>query len=116
MTKGKRLALRLALYLSSIDIPLTLSASSYKQWAETLQAQYDALDAEQRELAETIGRRLIKESTSITKAASVLPTPVFIQTRQALRLSSHERAHEKSNSNSSPGGAQRSRLLVLPVG
>ena len=81
MTKGKRLARRLALYLSSIDIPLALSARSYKQWAATLQAQYDALDAGQRKLARTTGRRLIKEATSITKAASVLPTPVFIQTQ-----------------------------------
>jgi hypothetical protein len=76
MTKGKRRASRLALYLSSIGIPPVPLASSYKQWATDLEAQYNALEVEQRKLARQTGRRLIKEARSIAIAAAALANPV----------------------------------------
>jgi hypothetical protein len=82
MTKGKRRASRLALYLSSIGIPPVLSASSYKQWATELQAQYEALEVGQRKLARKTGRRLIKKARSIAIATAALTKPV-IQATQA---------------------------------
>jgi hypothetical protein len=81
MTKGKRKARRLALYLSSIEISLVPSANSYKQWAADLQAQYNALEAGQRTLARQTGRRLIKGAGSIAKAVASLPNPVVLQTQ-----------------------------------
>jgi hypothetical protein len=81
MTKGKRKARRLALYLSSIEISLVSSANSYKQWAADLQTQYNALEAGQRKLARQTGRRLIKEAGSIAKAVASLPNPVVLQTQ-----------------------------------
>ena len=76
MTKGKRRASRLALYLSSIGIPPVPLASGYKQWATDLEAQYNALEVEQRKLARQTGRRLIKEARSIAIAAAALTNPV----------------------------------------
>jgi hypothetical protein len=79
MTKGKRRARRLALYLRSIGIPPVPSAGSYKQWAAALQVQYNALEVGQRKLARQTGRRLLKESGSIAIAVAFLTNPVALQ-------------------------------------
>jgi hypothetical protein len=79
MTKGKRRARRLALYLSSIGIQPVPSAGGCKQWAAGLQAQYNALEVGQRKLARQTGRRLLKESGSIAMAAAFLTNPVALQ-------------------------------------
>jgi hypothetical protein len=79
MKKGQRRARRLALYLSSIGISPVSSASSYKQWATDLQAQYNALEVAQRKLARQTGRRLLKESGSIAIAVASLTNPVALQ-------------------------------------
>jgi hypothetical protein len=76
LTKGKRKAQRLALYLNSIGIPLVPFASSYTQWAAALQTQYNALDPERRKLARRTGRHLIKQAGSIANAVAVLPSPI----------------------------------------
>ena len=81
MTKSKRKAQRLALYLSSIGMTPIPSASSYKQWATDLQAQYNALEVEQRKLARKTGRRLIKEARSIAIAVAALTNPVVQETQ-----------------------------------
>ncbi len=81
MTKGKRRASRLALYLSSIGIRPVLSARSYKQLATDLQAQYEALEVGQRKLARKTGRRLIKEARSIAIAVATLTNPVVQETQ-----------------------------------
>jgi hypothetical protein len=83
MTKGKRRARRLALYLSSIGIQPVLSASSYKQWAADLQTQYNTLEVGLRKLARRSGRCLVRESGSVELATASLPTPIFIQTQAA---------------------------------
>lgn len=79
MTKAKRKAQRLALYLNSIGIPHVPSASSYRQWAAVLQTQYNALDPERRELARRAGRHLIKQAGSIANALAALPSPIALQ-------------------------------------
>ena len=76
MTKGKRKAQRLALYLTSIGIPLVPFASSYRQWSAVLEAQYNALDPERRKLARRAGRHLIKQAGSIANAQTALPIPI----------------------------------------
>jgi hypothetical protein len=79
MTKDKRRARRLALYLSSIGIPTVPPANSYKQSAAALQAQYNALEIGQRKLARHTGRRILKESGSIAVAVASLTNPVALQ-------------------------------------
>jgi hypothetical protein len=79
VTKGKRKAQRLALYLNSIGIPLVPSASSYRRWAAVLQTKYNALDPERRKLARRAGRHLIEQAGSIANALIALPNPIVLQ-------------------------------------
>jgi hypothetical protein len=79
VTKGKRKAQRLALYLNSIGIPLIPSVSSYRRWAAVLQTQYNALDPERRKLARRTGRHLIKQAGSIANALAALASPIALQ-------------------------------------
>jgi len=87
MTKGKRRARRLALYLGSIGISLVPPTSSYKQWAVDLQNQYNALGVEQRKLARRNGRRLVKKMGSAQLATAFLPPPIFLLPQTARSLS-----------------------------
>jgi hypothetical protein len=77
MTKEKKLARRLALYLNSIGVPTQALVSSYAQWAAILKTQYDALEIDQRKLARKTGRTLIRRAGSIELATAFLPVPVF---------------------------------------
>lgn len=85
MTPGKLRALRLALYLCSIHILPVEPHFSYKKWFLDLQTQYNHLEPEQRRLARTEGRRLVREYGSVQLAAASIPIPLlqkpaFVQT------------------------------------
>jgi hypothetical protein len=77
MTKGKKQARRLALYLNSIGVPTLALVSSYAQWVAILETQYEALEMDQRKLARKTGRMLIRRSGSIELATASLPVPAF---------------------------------------
>jgi hypothetical protein len=59
MNRSKRRSRRLALYLLCIGV---------RPWPADLQAQYNALEPGQRNLARKSGRRLIKEEGALTRA------------------------------------------------
>lgn len=83
MTPCKRKVSRLALYLSSVGIPLVASGSSYKQLLAGIQRQYDVLPDRQRKLARQTGRRLIKTLGSIRAALTSLPCKIVLQEQKA---------------------------------
>jgi hypothetical protein len=87
--RGKRLARRLALYLTSIGIPAATSSTSYRLWAATLQAQYMALPEDQRTLARARGWKLITESASLRAAAATLVSPLCLQVQAGKPSASH---------------------------
>jgi hypothetical protein len=87
--RGKRLARRLALYLSSVGIPVVASSTSYRQWAADLQTQYMALPEDQRRLARATGRKLITESASLRAAAATLESPLCLQVQAGKPSTSH---------------------------
>ena len=76
--RGKRLAQRLALYITGLGIEAATSSTSYRQWAAALQTQYMALSEAQRTLARATGRRLITESASLRAAAATLQSPLCL--------------------------------------
>jgi hypothetical protein len=85
MTPGKLRALRLALYLCSIQILPVEPHFSYKKWFLDLQTQYNHLEPEQRRLARIEGRRLVKKYGSVKLATASIPIPLlqkpsFVQT------------------------------------
>jgi hypothetical protein len=114
MTKGKRRARRLALYLSSIGIPTVPSANSYKQSAAALQAQYNALEVGQRKLARQTGRRLLKESGSIAIAVASLANPVALQPEVANSPPVAPRARSRSREEQFDSIRRRWSALTPP--
>lgn len=82
MNIHKRHALRLALYLSCVQISPQLSGHSYRDYEATLARQFQNLPTEIRREARRTGRRLIREANGLEAAACHLvpaPRPQVIQ-------------------------------------
>jgi hypothetical protein len=116
MTKGKRQARRLALYLSSIDIPLPL------QPAATSNGQRFC---KRNTTHSTQGSESWREQPDVDSSERQRPwqtlfplsrSRCFDSPRKAHRLSSPERDPERSDANTSPGGGRRSHLPAPPAG
>lgn len=98
MTPGKLRALRLALYLCSIQILPVEPHFSYKKWFLDLRTQYNQLEPEQRRLARVEGRRLVREYGSVKLAAASIPIPL-LQKPAFVQAISHNPGTKESPAN-----------------
>jgi len=85
MNIHRRQALRLALYLSCVQITLQLSGHSYRDDEASLARQFQNLSPETRRQARRTGRRLIRVANGLEAAAChlvpILPPPLTKQAK-----------------------------------